>query len=497
MRVLLAGLFHETHCFVPDRTPLSDFSVARGDELLGFRGNGSMIDGFLEVAAAESWQVVPAVSFMATPSGIVEDRVVESFLADFDAVATESECDAVFLALHGAMVSESVEDVEGLLLSRLRAVPSLARVPVVGVFDLHATLTPAMAAGADALVCYRENPHVDARESAVRAAGLLARIGAEGRRPRMHYRHAGVIWPPTGTGTADTPMRDLEALARKIEAEDPEIRAVNVVAGFSFADVADAGVSFSRRHHRQRRKSRGGARPPRRRGDGIARCRAARGNDPRGGDLRRRKGDRIRPGAAGGAVRQHRRRRPGQRHRPAPGAARRPASDAGIILADAEAVAALADTTPGSRRRLRVGGRDNPMDPGPVELEVELVARSDGRFTLEDRQSHAAAAGGVRVDMGPTAVVRHAGITLLLTTRKTPPFDLGQWRSQGIEPERLDLIVVKAAVAHRRAYDRIMRASYTVATPGPCTSDPRRLPYRRLARPVYPLHPRPRRPADS
>ena len=245
MRVLLAGLFHETHCFVPDRTPLSDFSVARGDELLGFRGNGSMIDGFLEVAAAESWQVVPAVSFMATPSGIVEDRVVESFLADFDAVATESECDAVFLALHGAMVSESVEDVEGLLLSRLRAVPSLARVPVVGVFDLHATLTPAMAAGADALVCYRENPHVDARESAVRAAGLLARIGAEGRRPRMHYRHAGVIWPPTGTGTADTPMRDLEALARKIEAEDPEIRAVNVVAGFSFADVADAGVSFS------------------------------------------------------------------------------------------------------------------------------------------------------------------------------------------------------------------------------------------------------------
>ena len=497
MRVLLAGLFHETHCFVPDRTPLSDFSVARGDELLGFRGNGSMIDGFLEVAAAESWQVVPAVSFMATPSGIVEDRVVESFLADFDAVATKRECDAVFLALHGAMVSESVEDVEGMLLSRLRAVPSLARVPVVGVFDLHATLTPAMAAGADALVCYRENPHVDARESAVRAAGLLARIGAEGHRPRMHYRHAGVIWPPTGTGTADTPMRDLEALARKIEAEDPEIRAVNVVAGFSFADVADAGVSFSvvstgsaGRAEAALARLADAAMELRDAGlpaemtpaAAISAAARATGSGPA---LLVEPSDNIGGGAPGNGTVLLR----------ALLAARHP--NAGIILADAEAVAALADTTPGSRRRLRVGGRDNPMDPGPVELEVELVARSDGRFTLEDRQSHAAAASGVRVDMGPTAVVRHAGITLLLTTRKTPPFDLGQWRSQGIEPERLDLIVVKAAVAHRRAYDRIMRASYTVATPGPCTSDPRQLPYRRLARPVYPLHPRPRRPADS
>ena len=112
------------------------------------------------------------------------------------------------------------------------------------------------------------------------------------------------------------------------------------------------------------------------------------------------------------------------------------------------------------------------MDPGPVELEVELVSKSDGRFMLEDRQSHAAASTGVQIDMGPAAVVRHGGLTILLTTRKTAPFDLGQWRSQGIEPANLDMIVVKAAVAHRRAYDKIMRASYTVATPGPCTSNP-------------------------
>ena len=85
-------------------------------------------------------------------------------------------------------------------------------------------------------------------------------------------------------------------------------------------------------------------------------------------------------------------------------------------------------------------------------------------------------------DMGNCAVVRHAGIIILLTSNKTAPFDLGQWRSQGIDPERLNVIVVKAAVAHRAAYDPIAARSFTVDTPGPCSSDLGRLPYKLLTR---------------
>src|SRR5690606_14757755 len=116
---------------------------------------------------------------------------------------------------------------------------------IFGVFDLHATFTRAMAAGANGLVGYRENPHIDARDSAVRSAELLARALREGCAPRMFARNAPIMWPPTGTGTADRPMRDLEVLARQIEAENPDIWTVNVVAGYSFSDVPDAGVAFS------------------------------------------------------------------------------------------------------------------------------------------------------------------------------------------------------------------------------------------------------------
>ena len=73
------------------------------------------------------------------------------------------------------------------------------------------------------------------------------------------------------------------------------------------------------------------------------------------------------------------------------------------------------------------------------------------------------------------------------TSRKTPTFDLGQLRSQGIEPTNLSVIGVKAAVAHRRAYDPIAVASYTVDTPGACPSDLTSIPYSRVRRPIYPL----------
>ncbi len=111
----------------------------------------------------------------------------------------------------------------------------------------------------------------------------------------------------------------------------------------------------------------------------------------------------------------------------------------------------------------------------------------DGRFELEDKQSHLASMCGDVFDMGPCAVVQHGGITILITSVKTPPFDLGQWHSQGIAVENMAVVAVKAAVAHRRAYDKIAARMLWVDTPGPCSSNVQVLPYRHLTRPIYPL----------
>ena len=47
MRVLLAGLFHETHTFLDGSTGLADFEVRLGNELLACTGDASPMGGLI------------------------------------------------------------------------------------------------------------------------------------------------------------------------------------------------------------------------------------------------------------------------------------------------------------------------------------------------------------------------------------------------------------------------------------------------------------------
>ena len=487
-RIFLAGIFHETHTFVTEVTGSRDFAVRRGAALLARKGDGSTIDGFLSVAEEQGWEVLAGPDYTALPSGTVDHAVFEAFWADLcddlaSADATGS-IDAVWLSLHGAMVTTECVDAEGELLERLRRRPAIAGIPIFGVLDLHATATQAMAQYANGLVAYRENPHTDAREAAARSAQLLARALRHGVLPRTRSRVAPVLWPPTGTATADRPMRDLQAMARRFEAMHPAVWAINVFAGFAFSDVPDAGVAFSvistddaladwllDQLVDEAIRLRDLGHPQEwALDDALTRIGDATGNGP---VLVVEPADNIGGGAAGdstivlGAFLRH------------------GIDNAAVAIADASAVRALSEAALGETCRLAIGGGSGAIGSSPLLVAATLISRSDGRFTLEDPHSHLAASQGTSFDMGPSAVLQVNGVRVLLNSRKTPPFDLGQFRSQGIQPETLRAIGVKAAVAHRQAYDKIACASYTVATLGPCASNLSLLPYRRLRQGVH------------
>jgi microcystin degradation protein MlrC len=229
--VFLASLFHETHSFVDEITSWDSMKFRRGSELLARAGDGSTVDGFLGVAKEQGWQVMAGTEMAATPSGLIDDAIFEAYCSEVISQlhGTVQRIDAIWLSLHGAMVTTRNHDPEGDLLERIRALPGLADVPLFGVFDLHATMTERMATHADGLVAYRNNPHTDAHAAAALSARLLARCLATGQRPSMLHRTLPFVWPPTGTGTADVPMHQLNCEARRIEATDPAIWAVNVV----------------------------------------------------------------------------------------------------------------------------------------------------------------------------------------------------------------------------------------------------------------------------
>jgi len=372
------------------------------------------------------------------------------------------------------------------LMARIRATPGAEKLPMYCVGDLHATLTPRMGALSDCMIFYRECPHTDAYDSAVLSSELLARCLKTGVRPKHLVLVTPIVWPPTGTGTRDGPMRALEDAARRMEKDIPGVLAVNIVGGYAFSDVPNAGVAFSIITEGDAGCAQEGLREL----AGIA-WEMRQGGIPHQHDLDQVVRD-FKPGGkgpvllvepadniGGGA--------PGDGTDVMRALLKYDVQGAGVAIADPESVAALQRITIGQKMTLAVGGKGSPLDPGPVTLEVELISRSDGVFELEDKNSHLVGSLGKIINMGPSAVVKHRGLTILLTSRKLPPFDLGQWRSQGINPEDLSMIGVKAAVGHRVAYGKIAAGEFTVNTSGPCTSDITRLPYTKLRRPVFPL----------
>lgn len=452
-----------------------------GDPLLEVKGDPSPLGGVLEVAGDLGWQVVPTVDFRAQPSAMVSDEVFDQFWTEFEIrarPALQSGIDAIYLVLHGAMVCDSHLDVEGELLERIRSLPRASDVPVFGVFDLHAHFTEKMAAHADCLVGYRENPHTDAREAACISARLLDRALTTSKKPVQQRLHSGLIWPPTGTGTRNDPMKSLEALARQLESEHPELWALSVVAGFAFGDTPDTGVSFVAVHQpgadhiasKALQKLNSLAHgmnelglktdPP------VEDVLSGLKPQPPGLTVLVEPSENIGGGAPGDGTGLLRALVAGR------------FENAAMAIADPLAVSALSELQVGETKTILIGGRGSRLDPGPFELEVTLISRSDGKFQLEDPHSHLASMCGGSFDMGPTVVVRHAGVTILLNSVKTPPMDLGQWKSQGIDPASLSIIGVKAAVAHRQAYDPIAARMLWVDTPGPCSSDLRRFEFK-------------------
>ncbi len=474
--VFVAGLFHETHTFLEHSTGIDEFDTRVGGELLSCCGDSSPLGGALEAFESWGWSVTPGPDFRALPSGTVDDDVIEAFWEAFVA-AWDPTVDAIFLVLHGAMVSTSHLDVEAEVLARIRRLPGADAIPIFGVYDLHANFSDAMASHANALVAYRCNPHSDARDASLIAANLLRRCFDSGRAPWISHRSAQLIWAPTATGSADDPMRTLLALARDMEQRHSFVWAANVTAGFAFADTPDTGVSFQI------------VTTDRAATDGlldqlVAAARrldaAVAVEDQDVGQVFAQITNQSVPGLTvliepsdnigGGA--------PGDTTGLLRALVDSRLSDAAICINDPATVASLHGQRPGTRTRVAIGGKGSRFDKGPLDLEVELVSSSNGQFELLDKQSHLASIAGDRFEMGDCVVVRHGGLLILLTSRKTPPFDLGQWASQGIDVARLRVIAVKAAVAHRQAYDPITARSFTVDTRGPCRSDLSQFRYR-------------------
>jgi microcystin degradation protein MlrC len=483
MRVTVGSVYHESNTFFSERMTMARFAEGHlhfgRDVLDHWAGTSSEIAGFMSAAAEFSFELVPTMMAWGMPSGSVTDDTFEELwngLADRLRVA--SPLDGVLLSLHGAMVTETFADADGELLRRVRSVVGTG-VPVVATLDLHANVTEDMVRWPDALVAYNTYPHVDQTDCGRKAGDILRRIMGEELRPSMALARRPLLPHILAQATHRAPMAEVMTAARKLE-EDPHVLNVSVIPGFPYTDVPDAGLAVVVVGDAQQAASAAAESLAssiwERRAEFAAAIPLAEEAVRDAVSLREGLtvlvdiGDNVGAGTPGDGtillkelLRQN-------------------AQGALVLLCDPDAVARCAQAGVRETVTLTVGGKCDRHHGEPIEIRGRVRLLSDGVY-----RNVGPMRDGVVDDQGRTAVVETDGLLLVLTERRMPMWNLEQLRALGIEPTRLRIIVVKAAVAFRAAYGPIASRIIEVDTPGLAAADVRRFEFHRLKRPIYPL----------
>ncbi len=248
-RIAMAGFHHETNCFVLPDTDFAYFCshrdrppLVRGAEVPEWLAQaGYPLTAVLAECGARH-DIVPLLWTSGGAGGMVTREAFERIAGEIvGALSRAMPVDAVYLDLHGAMVTEDFEDGEGELLRRVRAVVGPA-LPLVVSLDYHANVTPQMATLSDAVLAYRTYPHVDRVETGSRAAAALERILRHGRPAGRALRKPGFLVPLHAQCTLGEPCAGIVAEAARLETGG--VLSAAFLAGFPPADLFHCGPAI-------------------------------------------------------------------------------------------------------------------------------------------------------------------------------------------------------------------------------------------------------------
>ena len=487
MKIVAAVIAHETNTFSPLPTGLDRFGPGgprHGAEALAWvkAGRRSMT-GMLAVAEKAGAEVVMAVAGNAQPSRAVDEAAYEQ-MADALCRAVREGCDAVFLELHGAMVTTHLGDGEAELLARVRAIAP--DIPIAVALDLHGNISARTIANCTTLVGYKTYPHVDIVETGVRAAETLIAAMRGEIRPKLAYAHCRIMPNMIRMATDSGAMAEIMAIAARAEAEGA--LAVSVFGGFPLADCPDTGMSVIamtdgdealaeaiceriRKAAWERRDAFQMAFEPL--GETIARAGQARG----GPVLLVDHADNCNSGGTQDSMDVI-----------AEALAQGLTGIAAGPIADPVAVARMIEAGVGAVVELPVGGRTD-LSPvggssGPLTLKGTVRTISDGRFTVRGPVFT-----GSVIDLGRTAVLDTGALKLVVSEGRCEPLDLAMFRFVGIEPTSERYLIIKSKIQYRPTFGAIASEILECNGAGYASLDYSKFDFRAVRRPIHPLDP--------
>ena len=418
--------------------------------------------------------VIESIVAIAQPAGPTVRAVYESLR---DELLTDLQralpVDVILLYLHGAMVADGYDDCEGDVLQRARAIAG-ERSVIGAELDLHSHLTATMLANANAIIAYKEYPHIDIVDRA-RDLYRLCVEAAQGRtRPVMAAYDCNIV------GMFPTTAQPLRGLVDEMTARERDgMLSLSLIHGFPWGDMPEAGVKmlaiadgdaalaartaeeFGRRFWAMRREALLHATPL---DDALDLALATPGGPVVLADV----ADNAGGGAPGDSTYVLRAM-----------LARRIANVATGTYYDPIAVETCFEAGEGSTIELRFGGKLGTASGEPIDARVEVMRLLDAH--QQDYMDDSRPA-----PLGRSAWIRSQGIDIVLVSARTQVFAPNAFTGLGISLDDKKLIVVKSSHHFWGKFAPMAKRVIHVSAPGALAVDFAAIEYQKRDRNYWP-----------
>jgi len=486
MRVGIIALLQESNTFISGKTTLEHFQqdvLLTGEDIRRyFQDAPHEIGGFFQGLKNAGIEAVPIFAARAYPNGIIEastfDQLVGQMLGELEAA---DPLDGILAAPHGATVAENHPDADGYWLARVRESIGPQK-PLIATLDLHANLSQAMVDATTALIAYRSNPHLDQLETGLRAADLMARTLAGTVYPTQAAAFPALAINIQNQNTAEFPLSSFYAQI-DAAANGPDVLSHSILLGFPYADVEEMGSSAVVITNDQPQQAQELAWAIERKflaekdefEPEFISVESALGEvcaNPETRFTLLDMGDNVGGGSpADSTILLH-------------ALHNAKVAKSFVCIFDPEAVEAASSVALGESVDLSIGAHTDDLHGVPLDCRVELKSLHKGKFT-ENQARHG---GFVDFDQGATAIVESpTGITIMLTSKRIPPFSLAQLSSCKLDPKDFRVFVAKGVIAPQAAYRDVCDRFIHVNTPGATCADMTELEFKHRRRPMFPF----------
>lgn len=418
-RVAFGGIRIECSTYTPILTRMEDFAVSRGQALADMP--------FFSMLKKYPYPFQPTLLADAVPGGAVEAKTYQKLKSEFlDRVKTLLPLDGLYLAMHGAMSVEGVQDGDGDWIASAREVVGKDCL-ITASFDLHGSLSRRIIDSLDMLSAYRTAPHIDREQTTERACDMLVHCLDQHIRPAMVWSPIPVLMPGERSSTRYQPAKrlwaqlpamnshpgvlDASLLVGYVWADEPKCTASAVLTGTQPAVLKKNALSLARQYWDARKEFQFGV--PTGPLDGAIEKAVSLQTHPvvisDSGDNPTAGGTDDRADVLAALLKRH-------------------VHDVVIAgICDKPATDACYQAGAGRTVPLNIGATLDPNASRPVHASARVQFLSHKADPL-----------------GRQAVIETEGISVVLTERRRPFHYIKDFTSLGLEPARFKIIVVKA-----------------------------------------------------